>query len=210
MPSNFLVGLALWWFAVLFVGFGAALMGSQSGEIAIALATIIGAIITGSFVLAAAWVAWKTVQAGIDAQENADRKKFKLALTAELLVFLSTVIPAASTWNNLALQNAAAAPRTWPTLNRPRVFETLVSSIGLVDGPTAAALISFYGNVLDLNELSQEAMQGRLSVGETVGKIAGRFQTMAVYLADSLDGLNPVRAFPIVGHDLTTLVTPGS
>ncbi len=171
-------------------------------------ATILGATITGCFVLAAAWLAWKSVQAGIDAQENADRQKFKLALTAELLVFSSPVIAAASVWNDLARDYAAQTPTNWPTLNRPRVFEALVSLIGLVEGPTAAALIGFYGNVLDLNELSQEAIQGRQSVGETVGKVAGRFQAMAQYLAASLDGLNQDRAFPIVGQDLTTLVTP--
>lgn len=80
--------------------------------------------------------------------------------------------------------------------------------IGLVEGWAASAVIGFYGNVLDLNELSREAMRERPTVGANYGTIARRFQTMATYLADSLDGLNPNRAFPIVGHDLTELVTP--
>jgi hypothetical protein len=213
MPSNFLVGLCLWWLTILLTGFGAALMGSHSGEIAIALATVLGAIITGCFVLAAAWLAWKSVQAGIDAQENADRKKFKLAVTAELLTFSTSIIKAASDWNARAHQNAAAIPASpagWPVLTRPHVYETLVSLIGLIEGWAASAVIGFYGNVLDLNELSKEAMQGRPTVGTNAGTIAGRFQTMAVYLADSLDGLNSDRAFPIIGHDLTALVTPNA
>jgi hypothetical protein len=183
-------------------------MGSHSGEIATALATILGAIITGCFVLAAAWLAWKSVQAGIDAQEGADRRKFQLAVTAELLVFSEQIIRAASIWNTPARQNPVALPAFWPTLIRPHVYETLVSSIGLVEGWVASSVIAFYGNVLDLNELSAEAMRGRPTVGENVGTIAQRFQRMAINLAAALDGLNSNRVFPIVGHDLTALVTP--
>jgi hypothetical protein len=211
MPSNVFVGLALWWLTILVTGFGAAIMSAHAGEIAIALATFLGAIVTGCFVLAAAWFAWKSVQAGIDAQETADRKKFKLAVTAELLTFSTSINKAASFWNARARANAAAipvGPAGWPVLTRPRVYETLVPMIGLIEGWAAASVIGFYGNVLDLNELSNEAMQGRATIGANAGSIAERFQTMAVYLAESLDGLNSDRAFPIGDQDLTALITP--
>ena len=97
--SNFLVGLVLWWIAILLTGFGAALMGANASEIVSALGTIVAALVGGAFVLAAAWLAWKSVQARIDAQGSADRRKFQLAITAELLVFSSSVIRAASNWD---------------------------------------------------------------------------------------------------------------
>lgn len=211
MPSNFIVGLALWWFTILVTGFGAALMGAHSGEIAIALATFLGAIVTGCFILGGAWFAWKSIQAGIDAKDNADREKFRRAVTAELLTYSPVIVEMASGWNVRARADAAAVPTDpagWPVLPRPRVYEALVSTIGLIEGWPAAAVISFYGGVLDLNEMSTEAMHGRPTVGINVGKIAKRFHAMAVYLADSLDGLNPDQPFPIGDHNPTTLVTP--
>jgi hypothetical protein len=129
-------------------------------------------------------------------------------MTAELLVFSDSIIRAASDWNRRARQNPNVMPDRWPTLPRPYVYESLVARIGLVDGWVASALIGFYGNVLDLIELSSEAMQGRPTVGETTGTIARRLQVMASNLAAALDGLNPDRAFPIVGHDPATLFTP--
>jgi hypothetical protein len=212
MPSNFIVGLALWWLTILITGFGAALMGAHSGEFAIALATVLGAIFTGCFVLGGAWFAWKSVQAGINEKDNADREKFRRAVTAELLNFSVSIVKMASEWNARACANAAAVPTGpagWPVLTRPHVYEALVPTIGLIEGWPAAAVISFYGNVLDINELSKEAMQGRATVGINVGKIAERFQAMAFYLAESLDGLNPDEAFSIGNHNnLTRLVTP--
>lgn len=173
-----------------------------------ALATVIGAIITGGFVLAGAVIAWRSVQKKVDAQQNADRDKFKLAVTAELLVFSEQIPNAASTWNALARQNPAAPPPSWPVLIHPHVYLTLMSSIGLIEGWVASSLVAFYGNVLDLNELSAEAMRGRPTAATNVGTIAGRFQRMAVNMAAALDGLNSDRNFPIMGHDLTVLITP--
>jgi hypothetical protein len=206
--SNLLTGVALWGFAVSLAGFGAALMGSDAGEIARALAPIVGSFVAGGFVLVAAMIAWKSVQLRIDAEEQADKRKFQLAVTAELVVFSTSIIHAVSAWNVRAHQNPASAPPFWPTLPRPHVYIALVSRIGLLEGWVASAVIGFYGNVLDLIDLSEEAMRGRPTPGENVGTIAKRFQAMANYLADSLEGLNSNRAFPIVGHDLTALVTP--
>jgi hypothetical protein len=148
------------------------------------------------------------VQAGIDGQQRVDRQRFQSAITAELLVFSLSIIRVASEWNQRAAQQPAAANGNWPVLSHPHVYVALVSLIGLIEPWAAAALIGFYGNVLDLNELSKEAMQGRLTVGANVGTIAERLRTMAAYLATSLDELNNNRRFAIVGHDLTALIAP--
>jgi len=91
---------------------------------------------------------------------------------------------------------------------RPRVYEALLPQIGLLDGWVAAAVISFYGQVLDLNELSAEAMRERPTSAENNSTIAKRFQTMAKYLADSLDGLNSDRQFPMTRADVHMLREP--
>jgi hypothetical protein len=205
---NVLAGIALFIGASLFAGFLAALMGSNSAEVARALAPVVAAIIGGGFVLTATLIAWRSVQKKIDAEEDADRRKFQLAVTAELLVFSSPIIRATSDWNARAHQNSASIPERWPKLNRPHVYEALVDRIGLLDDWVASTVIGFYGNVLDLNELSEEAMHDRPTVGANHGTIAGRFQDMANGLALALDGLRPNRPFPIVGHDLNALVTP--
>jgi hypothetical protein len=206
--SNMAMGLAILGVAVVLAGFAAALMGSNSAEVARALAPIVASIIGGSFVLAGAWFAWKSIQLKIDAEERADRRKFELAVTAELITFSTIVVQATSDWNARARQKPDEVPREWPTLNRPRVYEALVDRVGLVEGWAASAVIAFYGNVLDLNELSQEAMNNRPTHGANYATIARRFQAMANNLAYSLDGLNRDRAFPIVDHDLSVLVTP--
>lgn len=204
--QNLFVGFVLWTFLVFPAIFGAVLM-NASGDIAVAVATVIAAFISGAFVLAAAAIAWFSVQKQITAPQEADARRFQQAITAELMAFSSAVIRAASDWNNRACQSATAVPTYWPTLPGPHAYLALVSLLGTVDPPTASSLVTFYGNVLDLNELSKEAMQSRPSRGENVGALAGRFQTMALSLADALDGLNPGRRFGIVGHDLSILYT---
>ncbi len=74
----------------------------------------------------------------------------------------------------------------------------------------ATAIVAFYGNVQDLNEMAAEAMHGRPTVDITHGKLAERFQVIAKYLAVALDGLTDNRAFPIPSGlpDLTRLITP--
>lgn len=190
-------------------------MSANSGEIAAALGTVVAAVIGGAFVLAAALIAWRSVQAQIGAQQRAEKSKqqatldnLRTALTAELLAFSSTIVQATSSWNSRARKNSGEAPTAWPTLMRPRVYEALLPEIGLLDGFVASAVISFYASVLDLNELSTESLQGRTSAGENTGSIAIRFQTMANYLADALDGLNSDRQFSVMIRDIHRLVQP--
>ena len=156
-------------------------------------------------------IAWKSVQAKINAEQHVDKLKFQLAITAELVVFQSPLIKATSIFNQRAHENSTAEiPQRagWPKLPHPHAYLALVSHIGLLEGPTASAVIAFYGNLLDLNEMSTEAMQDRPTIGENIGTIAKRFQDMAMCLAASLDGLNSNRPFPIVGHDPATLIAP--
>jgi hypothetical protein len=205
--QNLFVGFVLWSFVILSAIFGAVLM-SGSGDIVVAVATVVAAFVSGAFIFGAAAIAWFSVQKQIAAPQAADAKRFQQAITAELMAFSLAVIRAASDWNDRARQNANAVPTYWPVLPGPYVYLALVSLLGTVDPPTAASLVTFYSNVLDLNELSKESMQGRPSRGENVGTIAGRFRTMALSLADALEALNPGRRFGMAGHDLNVLFMP--
>jgi hypothetical protein len=62
---------------------------------------------------------------------------------------------------------------------QPRVYNALLPQIGLLDGWIGSAVISFYTQVLDLNELSAEAMRERPTSAENNGTLAKRFQAMA-------------------------------
>jgi hypothetical protein len=215
VTSNFIRGFAIWALVILLTGFGAAIMSSTAGEIATALSTVIAAIIGGGFVMGAALLAWRSVQMQIGAQDRTEKQKqeqisrtLKTALTAELLAFSSSLIDATSIWNLRARENSQGVPTDWPTLMKPRVYDALLPETGLLDGWVAAAIISFYGSLFDLNEMSVEAMNGRQTKGENFGTIARRFQSMARYLADSLDGLNDDHQFPITRQDVTALRLP--
>ena len=70
------------------------------------------------------------------------------------------------------------------------------------------AVITFFGNVLELNEIADEAIRGRPTTGQDNATIAKRFQMMALNLEQALDGLNSDRKFPIMALDLNTLITP--
>jgi hypothetical protein len=214
LHSNFIRGVGLWLLTALLTSFGAAIMSSTTGDIASALGTVVASVIGGGFVMTAALVAWKSVQMQIGAQAAAEERKqeatkqlLKTALTAELLAYSSHIIEATSVWNQRA-QNVARPLTEFPTLMRPRVYDAVLPHLGLLDGWAATAVISFYGYLLDLNDLSSEAMQGRLTLQETSERMAKRFQSMAKYLADSLDGLNTDRQFPITVPDVTALHLP--
>jgi hypothetical protein len=51
-------------------------------------------------------------------------------------------------------------------------------------------------------------MRQRPTTAENYGTLARRFQTMGKYLADSLDGLNSDRQFPILRQDIGSLRVP--
>ena len=214
--SNVLIGLALFLGVLLLSAFVAALMGSKTGEVAGALGAVVASVIGGSFVLTAALVAWKSVQAQIGAQALLDKAKredglraFKTALTAELLVFSTAIIRATSVWNRRAHETPTAIPTDWPKLIQPRVYNALIAQIGLLEeGWPASAMITFYGNVLELNELADDFVRGRPTTGENVESMAQRFRMMAINLAEALDGLNADRRFPIMEFDLATLFMP--
>ena len=206
--QNVLAGLAVLVGAGILCVFSAALMGSNSVEVARALAPIVTALTAGGFALASAWIAWKGIEQKIRQERDASRENFCLAVTAELIAFSTIVVRATSEWNGRARATPNQVPREWPTLNQPRVYEALIDRVGLVDGWAASAVIGFYGNVLDLNELSTEAMNDRPTHGANYATIAERFQAMACHLADALDGLNADRRFPIARQDLPGLITP--
>jgi hypothetical protein len=56
-------------------------------------------------------------------------------------------------------------------------------------------VIAFYGALLDLREMSTEAMHGRATLDVNARAIAERFRHMALNLADALDGLGKDRPF---------------
>jgi hypothetical protein len=173
---NVFFGLWLWSLAVVFSGCGAALM--TADQIAGPLATVAAALFTSTALIVGAVVAWRTVQARIDAEESADQRGFRAAITAELVTFSDPVVRETSDWNRRAQQNPIEVPppERWPVLPRPSVYETLVSRIGSVEGWAASALIAFYGEVLDLREMSTEAMHGRATLDVNASTLAQRFQ----------------------------------
>ena len=70
------------------------------------------------------------------------------------------------------------------------------------------AVITFFGNVLELNEIADEALRGRPTTGQDNATIARRFQMMALNLNRRLTGLNADRKFPLLEVDLDRLFTP--
>jgi hypothetical protein len=209
---NLFVGLGVAAGAGVVIAFLVALMASKAGEIAAALATVIG----GGFVLAAAVVAWKGVQDQIVFQRSIEtdkrqraRRELENALTAELMVFSRSIIDATSLWNLRAHKNPKETPQYLPTLVQPRVYPAAISQIGLLDeGWPAMAVITFFGNVLELNEIADEALRGRPTTGQDNATFARRFQMMALNLEQALDGLNADRKFPLLEVDLDRLITP--
>ena len=210
--SNLYVGLGITAGVGVVIAFLVALMASKAGEIAAALATVIG----GGFVLAAAVVAWKGVQDQIVFQRSIDtekrhraRRELENALTAELMVFARSIIDATSFWNLRAYKNPKETPQYPPKLVQPRVYAAAISQIGLLDeGWPAMAVITFFGNVLELNEIVSEALRGRPTTRQDNATIAKRFQMMALNLEQALDGLNADRKFPLREVDLGRLITP--
>jgi len=204
---NVFFGVWLWSLAVVFSGYGAALM--TADQIIGPLATVAAALFTSTALIVGAVVAWRSVQARIDVEEIADQRRFRAAVTAELVTFSDPVVRAASDWNSRAHQNPneVLIPERWPVLPRSSVYEALVSRIGSVEGPVAAAVIAFYGEILDLREMSTEAMHGRATLDVNASTLAQRFQHMALNLADALDGLNENRSF-LHRYDTRTLFLP--
>src|ERR1700733_3899210 len=163
-----------------------------------------GTLAVGAFVLVAALLAWIGVQGQIKAQKSAEnartsaeREELKTALTAEMLVFSSATIASASNWNERARTNAPM--QAFPMFVEPHVYRSVVGQVGKlgVDWP-ALAVITFYGNLLDLNDMAREQMAGRGTLGQTSRTIAHRIRIMCSNLAEAISGLNNEREFPIL------------
>ena len=205
--ANVFVGLWLWSIAIVLSGFGSALM--TADQIIGPLATVTAAMITATAVLIGAWLAWKSIQDRIELEESLDKRKFQSAVAAELVTFSFPVIRGASDWNARAQRNPTEVPtpEKWPILPRPSVYEALVSRIGSVEPWVASAVIAFYGALLDLREMSTEAMHGRATLDVNARAIAERFRHMALNLADALDGLGKDRPF-LHSQDFRKLFMP--
>jgi len=200
--SNLYLGMGIFGAAAIVITFVTALMGSKSGEVSTALATLI----SGSFVLGAAIIAWRSVQQQIASQEGIEQARRKSEIdgvesgfTSELLVYSRGIIQAASIWNQRAIREPQAKVVTnWPIYIDPLYYRTNVVRIGLVREKWAVgAIIGFYSNVLELNEQAKEFMSGRPTVDVTNRSVAMRLRIMASNLAQAIDGLNSDRKFPI-------------
>lgn len=173
-------------------------------------------LIAGILAIGGASLAWCGIQRQIASQENIEcdrrtheRQALEKALTAELLCYARSVIEAASLWNERAHRQPAAAIDVLRRFVRPRVYEAVIAKIGLLsEGWPAAAVISFYGNLLELNEIEVERESGFLTTGQNAERVARRLQQMAMNLRDALDGLNSDHLFPIQEVDINQLVAP--
>jgi hypothetical protein len=184
-------------------------------------ALLLGAISTllaGSFVIMGAWIAWRSVQRQIlsaerieAARQSGEISALEEGFKAELLVFSRGVIEATSVWNQRASQSPSAAANThFPVLIEPLYYQANIGKIGRLRHKwVAGALIGFYGNMLELNTQSREALSGVPTVNATNKSVAARLQLMASNLSQALDGLNDDKKFPIQPEiQLDQLFTP--
>jgi hypothetical protein len=172
-------------------------------------ATLLGAFTTfiaGVCVLLGARLAWKSVQTQIHSSEkieDARHQKEILAIvsgfTAEMLVYSRAIIQAASIWNQRAKENPDQLVRTnFPIFQDPLFYRASLIKIGLLPQPwVIAGIITFYINILELNDQSREALAGRPTVNATSESIAARLHIIAATLSQVLDGLNADKKFPI-------------
>lgn len=172
-------------------------------------ATVLGAaatLLAGSFVLIGAIIAWKSVQRqihsaeGIEkARQNKEISAIEAGFTAEMLVYSRGVIEAASIWNQRAKEAPKEPVRTaWPVLQDPLFYSANISRIGILPQPwVMGGIISFYTNVLELNDQARETMAGRPTVNATSESVAARLRLMAANLSQVLDGLNADKKFPL-------------
>jgi hypothetical protein len=210
-----LICASLWTYKILhFVCFLANKLLSTIWNIPDGIATLL----TGVFVISSAVIAWKSVQNQISAQESIEKNKIleekriiERSLTAELLNYASAILEATSNWNLRNHMNPRGPINNWPSLPHPRVYEAVISRIGvLTEGWPAAATINFYALLIQLNELSENAVaRGQLNPNENNSTIASSFQRMASSLSQALDGLNNDYKYPIPeGTDVSLLATP--
>jgi len=199
---NLLLGLGTVGVSIVLIAFIVALTYARAGEIAAALATVIG----GSFVLGGAALALRSVQHQIASQERVETARrdaeidgIERGFTSELLVYSRGIIQAASIWNQRARQEPDAPVRTqWPVYIDPLFYRNSVSKVGLLRQPwVMGTIIGFYSNLLELNDQAREALSGRPTVNTTHASVAARLHIMASNLAQALDGLNNDRRFPI-------------
>lgn len=171
--SNLYLGLSLLGGVGVFIAFVIALMASRAGEVATALATVIG----GSFVLGGAILAWKSVQRQIASQErieasrrNSEIDGIERGLTSELLVYSRGILQAASIWNQRACREPDAPVRSqWPVYIDPLFYKGNISRVGLLrQSWVIGAVIGFYTNLLELNDQAREALSGRPTVNATI------------------------------------------
>jgi hypothetical protein len=165
-------------------------------------ATFLGAVstlIAGAFVIVGAAIAWISVRHQIQSAEKLEAARrtgetnaLEEGFKAELLVFSRGVLNATSVWNQRAAQAPSGPVGTqFPILIEPLYYHANIGKIGgLRHSWVAGAIIGFYGNLLELNTQSKEAMAGIPTVNATNQSVAARLQLMAANLSQALDGLN--------------------
>ena len=163
-------------------------------------------LLAGSFVLIGAIVAWKSVQRQIHSAEGIEKARLnkeisalEAGFTAEMLAYSRGVIEATSLWNRRAKDAPQEPVRTaWPVLQDPLFYRANISKIGVLPQPwVMGGIISFYANLLELNDQARETMAGRQTVNTTSESIAARLRLMASNLSQVLDGLNADKKFPL-------------
>jgi hypothetical protein len=186
---------------------------TEIGSISEGLATLLAGVLA----VLAAGIAWLGIQHQISAQNKAEERRLlrekqnlQRVLTADLLNYSASILQAVSFWNQRARNTPNAHINPFPVFVRPRVYESVVANLGLLDeGWPAAAVITFYGNLYELNEIADEPAGGARTTNVDVAAFALRIRTMALSLSEALDGLNEDKKFPIPSTaDLTAMVLP--
>ncbi len=175
-------------------------------------------LLAGSGALVAGTLAWLGIRDQIGAQAKSEarraeqeREELKSALTSELIVFSAALVIATSNWNAVAHSQPNANIPAFPLFPDPLVYRATVKMLGKLGMSwPVLSIITFYGNLLDMNDMSREHSAGRPTLGQTPSVVARKLGIMCSNLAEAISGLNEEREYPISPElSWPTLVVPG-
>jgi hypothetical protein len=154
----------------------------------------------GLCAIGAGWLGFRAINRQIAAQRTSEKRRreesrlaLEAALIAELKCYTTSIAEKTSEMNCQAHLDPKRRIRAGP-LASPVVFTALVRKIGLIsDRRLVYALVAFYGNVQQINEIASE---GDDSI-ETCESVAERLRMMAGNLAQALNRLSSREQLPI-------------
>lgn len=219
MPDNqrnLLTGLALLFFTLLLVTFGAALLGSRAGEVAGATGGVLGG-------LAGALGAYVGVLTAIRAQARADRQRrreelaaIRLAIYTEIRMVSFQCDAEYWSWQKIAWKEVrgfkALVTSNFPPLS---IYTSLAGSVGRLSEAEIVSLVSFAGQLHDIQafigDLANDARAASSAFGpydlSHVTLIAEMWARACDYAANFIEAASAVAGVDLPGpqQDLPTI-----